>query len=901
MLNRSLSNFMNAFTSSDHTTYPFATTNQTDYMNLMDVYLDATLFPLLKESDFKQEGWRIGPENPLEKDSPLLFKGVVYNEMKGQMSDSSYLFYKRFQDHIIPSVNNSGGDPAFIPDLTVSLLRNFHKEHYHPSNAKIFTYGNFPFESALEKVNEKLSHFDSIPVDTDLKEPIKIEEPLKVTVEGPVDPLTEESQQFKTSLSWITPDTSDVLESFSLQVLSSLLLDGYGSPLYKALIESNLGAEYSPNTGYDGSYKKGIFSIGLQNVKADNINAVHEEIVNTLRKVKDEGFENQKVEGILHQLEIALKHKTANFGLGLMQRLKPGWFNGVDPFDALKWNEIVAQFRELYDKGNYLEGLIEKYLLNGKSLTFTMAPSPDYEASLASTEEERLNIDLEKLGGADKARDTLEAEELELMKIQEQAKSEDLSSLPTLHVKDIPREEEAIDIRDSDIDGVKVQWRVAPTNGLTYFRAFVNFDDHPDELRKYLPLYASALFRLGTRGKQMEVIEDEIKLKTGGITCTPFSSTNPLDLDKYQEGILFSGYCLDKNFPDFLEILRSIIVETEWSRISKIHTLVQGMASGAIDGVAGRGHAYARGFASAHLTPAAQIAETTGGLAQVKLINDLARSENYYMAVNAIKSIGLVPQGRGNPMRLAVTCGEEAVADNEKHIRTYLNGLTPSSTTYPKEEIPLNEAEGTKSFFPLPFQVNYTATALRTVPYTHEDSAALSVLGNMLTHKHLHHEIREKGGAYGGGAGQGGLSGVFSFYSYRDPNPLNTIEVIKKAGDFAVNKQWTERDLEEAKLSIFQGIDAPKSLSSEGMLRFLEGISHDMKQTRRQRLLDVTAKQVQEVAQRYIVEGFEKNQESTVVLGEQKDWANPENGWAIYEMSPDATPSKAQEKKKVEL
>src|ERR1700761_9142911 len=150
MLPRTLANFMNAFTASDHTFYPFATTNRGDFTNLMSVYLDATLHPLLKESDFRQEGWRVGPVNPqalLSTDSPprpedqkLVFKGVVYNEMKGQMSDAGYYFYIRFQDHMFPAINNSGGDPQRMTDLTYEQLRNFHAQHYHPSNAKFFTY-----------------------------------------------------------------------------------------------------------------------------------------------------------------------------------------------------------------------------------------------------------------------------------------------------------------------------------------------------------------------------------------------------------------------------------------------------------------------------------------------------------------------------------------------------------------------------------------------------------------------------------------------------------------------------------------------------------------------------------------------------------------------------------------
>ena len=159
MLPRSLSNFMNAFTSADHTTYPFATTNAQDFKNLMSVYLDSTLHPLLKEHDYTQEGWRLGPENPEAvkegKESDIVFKGVVYNEMKGQMSDASYLYYIRFHEHLFPSINNSGGDPQRMTDLTYEQLRTFHANHYHPSNSKVLTYGDMPVDDHLQMIGER--------------------------------------------------------------------------------------------------------------------------------------------------------------------------------------------------------------------------------------------------------------------------------------------------------------------------------------------------------------------------------------------------------------------------------------------------------------------------------------------------------------------------------------------------------------------------------------------------------------------------------------------------------------------------------------------------------------------------------------------------------------------------
>ncbi|KAK3067448.1 Mitochondrial presequence protease, partial [Teratosphaeriaceae sp. CCFEE 6253] len=276
LLPRSLQNFMNAFTSQDHTMYPFATTNAQDFKNLMSVYLDATLHPLLRKSDFVQEGWRIGPENPLKESdgqglNDLVFKGVVYNEMKGQVSDATYLFYIRFFEQIIPALNNSGGDPQKMTDLTYEQLANFHKEHYHPSNSKIITYGDQPFEAHMEMLAEQLGSFSKATVDTEIKRPITLDGPKEVTIHGPVDPLTPAAAQFKTSTSWLTGKPSDVHESFALQLINNLLLDGYGAPLYRTLIESGLGTDFSPNTGYDNSSGRGIFSIGLTGVSEENV------------------------------------------------------------------------------------------------------------------------------------------------------------------------------------------------------------------------------------------------------------------------------------------------------------------------------------------------------------------------------------------------------------------------------------------------------------------------------------------------------------------------------------------------------------------------------------------------------------------------------------------------------
>ena len=892
---------MNAFTASDHTFYPFATTNQQDFKNLMSVYLDATLHPLLKQSDFTQEGWRIGPENPRTaeagdaakpEDSRLVFKGVVYNEMKGQMSDAGYLYYIRFQDHIFPAINNSGGDPQKMTNLTYEQLKQFHADHYHPSNAKIFTYGDMSLADHLQELNAQLAAFERIHSDMEIRRPIDLSSgPQNITVSGPTDPLVDKDMQYKTSTSWLMGDSTDILESFSLGLMSALLMDGYGSPLYRNLIEAGLGTDWSPNSGFDTSGRVGIFSIGLTGVKEADVPKIKDAIHKTFQDAYENGFEKSKIDGYLHQLELSLKHKTAKFGMRLMQRIKPKWFEGVDPFESLAWNDTIAAFEREFAKGGYLEGLLKKYLLNDNTLTFTMAPSATYGEELAQEEAIRLASKIAEVttqaGSEVEARAQLEKRELELLEEQTKSNTQDLSCLPTVHVKDIPRQQETYELRDSTIGTVHVQWREAPTNGLTYFRAVNTFENLPDELRALIPLFTDSIMRLGTKDMTMEQLEDLIKLKTGGVNVGYYASPSPNDYKLATEGMSFAGTALDRNVPEMFQLLQKLVLETDFDSAEaelRIRQLLQGGADGAVNNIASSGHVYARGYAEAGLTDYGRLKEQVGGLSQVKLITLLAsrpESEGLGDVIEKLKAIQKLALSGASTYRTAMTCGHESVSSNEAALQKFLSSR-PSAGS-PATRTPSHElSRNSKTFFPLPYQVYYGGLAVPTVSYTSPAGAPLQILAQLLTHKHLHHEIREKGGAYGGGAYARGIDGMFGFYSYRDPNPQNTMTIMRNAGKWAVEKQWNDSDLEEAKLSVFQSVDAPQAVSEEGMSRFLSGVTDEMRQERRERLLDVTKDQVREVAQKYIVDALENGQEKLVFLGEKRSWVD--STWETRDM-----------------
>ncbi|KAJ6151467.1 hypothetical protein N7470_007064 [Penicillium chermesinum] len=895
-----LSNFMNAFTSSDHTTYPFATTNQQDFQNLLSVYLDATLRPLLKEEDFRQEGWRLGPEDPQTLQSnpeqkaqleDIVFKGVVYNEMKGQMSDANYLYYIRFKESIFPAIHNSGGDPEYITDLTHKQLFDFSKRNYHPSNSKILTYGDMSLSRHLEQVGAVLDGFEMGQADTDVKLPMKLDGPVNVTVSGPIDTFASEDKQYKTSTSWYMGDSTDIVETFSIGIISSLLLDGYGSPMYRALIESGLGSSFTPNTALDSSGKVPIFSVGVNGVSEAEAPTVKQAIQNAFQESVSTGFSEEKVRGFLHQLELALRHKTANFGIGVMEKTISSWFNGSNPMKELAWNDVIQEFKNRYEKPGYLESLVEKYLLNDRCMTFTMVGSPTFNKELDDKEAVRKARKLEKLveehGSVEKALTKLTQEELQLLQVQQDAHNADLSCLPSLQVKDISREKERKPLRESTVDGVDVVWREAPTNGLTYFQAVNSFDGLPADLRLLMPLFNDCIMRLGTANKSMEQWEDLIKLKTGGISTSNFLVSSPTHLNKFKEGLNFSGFALDRNTPEMLEILSTLVNETDFTSAAApamIQELLRLTTNGALDAVAGTGHRFAVNAAAAGLSPSLWVQEQQSGLEQLQATANLLRDaesspERLHELIEKLRLIQSFAISKSSNLRVRMVCEPESASRNESVLQKWMAGLpqvrSPQSTLSTSAFKPFE-----KAFYDLPYKVSYSGQATQTVPFADPASAPLTVLSQLLTHGYLHPEIREKGGAYGAGASNGPLKGIFTFMSYRDPNPLNSLKVFENSGVFARDRAWSEREIDEAKLGIFQGLDAPVSVDGEGSRYFLSGVTHEMDQRWREQVLDVTAKDVNEVADRFLVRGSQK---TTCVLGEKKDWAGPE--WEVRKLS----------------
>lgn len=185
--------------------------------------------------------------------------------------------------------------------------------------------------------------------------------------------------------------------------------------------------------------------------------------------------------------------------------------------------------------------------------------------------------------------------------------------------------------------------------------------------------------------------------------------------------------------------------------------------------------------------------------------------------------------------------------------------------------------------FQLPLQVNFVAMTAGTVPYSHEDFAPLRILGNLLTTKFLHREIREKGGAYGGGA-SAGSPGLFQFYSYRDPNSMKTLEAFERSIDWAINGEYSLSEIDESKLSVFQQVDSPAMATpaNSGQRYFLNGVSEEMRQKHREQLMDVKKSALKVVAEKYLLPSHRLA--STSFIGNEVKSVKNNPDWVVKEM-----------------
>ncbi|KAL9656401.1 hypothetical protein ABK040_005167 [Willaertia magna] len=945
MMKRSLNTYMNAYTANDHTTYPFATINENDFYNLMNVYLDATFFPRILKNDFNQEGWRLEYDNENSEktvdsnESKLKIKGVVYNEMKGAMSDSSSYFGMLLQKNLLPNTIyefNSGGDPDDIPKLTYEELKNYHKKYYTPNKSKIYTYGNLNFLKHLKYLNEFVFNKFNENLNLPNMENERVEKwnKPKIVVEyGPPDSFGNNetmmsdipddnennkngNKNIKLAIGYLLTKKEDTYESFVMNFICNLLLDEPRGIFYKNLIASGIAPDFSPSSGYDSSTGDSIFSVGVQNISEEQIEQVITIIRNTFLEVYKNGISSDLIETILHSIELSIKKKTPNFGVNCCYSIFSNWIHQNDPILSFKLNDYLFYLKKNLQNKNYFKKFIKKYFLeNSHELTLVVKPDNLFFVKKKNLENEYL-LNLEKkLTNLEKLNLVKEAEENEKLKIEQ---SKNIECLPTLELKDISRKIldpqivkcvnvtnvtqnvtkvdnpvtnilKSVDVTDkkeiykNQMDNVTFYLNpIQGTNGIVQITTLVPIPikEIPQHLLPYISLFGNLITKIGTDQYNHLDLAHQIELFTGGIDASVVILPNLSSCESFQFAFKFQSFCLERNTTKMIQLFQEIYTNVNFLKnLNYVMTCIDQITLDVMNGMLSNGHYYARTHASSNLLCYDYFVNCNNGIDALKFIMKQSNSfnngnigDNEEIGRN-LQELAKLLLRREN-MKILITCEEEVLQKVENEmLNNFYNAIPSNNTTIQDFNLQnnikeLNEHLGFKlninkhSYFTLPSSIGFLGKATITTPFITKDSALLKVLSTCLNSNYLHQEIREKGGAYGSNVIQG-MNGMFTFSSYRDPNPYHSLNICNNVMNWINNNNevLSEKMLQEAKLQVFQQLDAPVTPHFHAQSLMIYGINDELRQFRRNIILDATREELQQVCYKY----FDKENEKSAV------------------------------------
>ena len=818
MIRRSLNTFMNAFTSSDWTAYPFATLNKKDFNNLLGVYLDSAFFPNLDSLDFAQEGHRLEFQEKNNPESEIEIKGVVYNEMKGAMSSITSQLWHGMSKHLYSSStykHNSGGDPENIIDLSHEDLVNFHQKHYHPSNATFFTFGNIdPLEIQSFIKENVLDNFSPSDEVVAVKNEDRLESPKVVS--DFYNPQPGDENNHHIVLSWLLNESHNPVQLLETYLMSNILLDNSASPLRKVLESTKLGKSPSPLTGLEADQKELVFAAGLEGVDSNKSKEVEKLIMDCLTKLVEDGVPKDLIDSSLHQLEIRQREITGSgmpFGLQIMLTCLPACIHNDNPLNVLDLDSAFNTIKNNLKTENYIENLIDRSLIkNNHRLTYSLIPDTELNKKNEEKIQNKVFEITKNFSSDDKEKLIKLANDLE----KRQNSIDDPEVLPKVTKEDIPKTRNYASPIAFAKDKSTDYFYKSGTNGIVYHSMIFPCDALDENELKIASLFSNTLTDIGLGKDGYEDIQKYQSSITGGISASFITLPNKSD-DTFKLALKVSSKSLEGNESYMQDLILRTVKESSFDETKRIEELLEFISSDNEKSVIQNGHILSMSNAASQISDIASTNDLTSGLRFIhntnhlsKIVGEHGEFAKYLELLRSINSkISNTPSHlfTASALDKAKLNLDFTIKENTHHYKN--QGLVALQSN------PIGWITGS--------QVCFCAEAFPTVDYKHEDAPALTVLGTVLRNGYLHSAIREKGGAYGAGATQDSNNKVFKFFSYRDPKCTETFKEFKKSREWSI-KNITEEQLEEGVLGVISSIDKPLSPFGEAMSDFMSSL-----------------------------------------------------------------------------
>lgn len=894
LIKGSLNTFLNAMTYPDKTVYPVASANLQDFRNLVDVYMDAVLHPLITEDTLRQEGWHYETDPDSGK---LSYKGVVFNEMKGAYSDPDDMHADLSRRSLFPDTSyglDSGGDPETIPQLDYDTFKAFHETYYHPSNAFIYFYGDDDPEARLESMDGWLAPYSRKDIDSMPGLQSGFTEPRRI--EAVYDSGDTEDPRHWIALNWALTGHGDPLRSLGLAVLSHILTANSASPLRKALIESGLGEDLA-GFGFMEELRTSAYSVGLKGVAKEGLDKAEALILDTLRRLADEGIDPETVAASLNTVEFALREKnTGRFprGLAIMFDALNEWLYDNDPMQGLAFEEPLAELARLAEAGGYFEGLIREWLLeNPHRSTVILSPDPEEGQRRAARETAALEAAASAMPEAERA---ALAETERRLKLRQEAPDspEALATIPSLRLEDLPRETAVPPTEFLGLGASPLLFHDLPTGSILYLDIAFDLKRLDARLLPYAGLIGRAILEMGAGEEDFVRISQRIGKDTGGIRTANFTATMSGSKESSAKFFVRAKALVPKAGLLF-ELLRKVLLEARLDDKERFRQIVLEEKAQAEASVIPAGHRLVGLRLASRFTESDWASERLGGLERLFFLRSLAARidadwEGVLADLEAVRG-ALIDR---NSAVFNVTTDAASFATVRPGLEAFAASLPAGRVLEPSWTLAAVAAAGTAVAGPTavpaaaapaaleavaqtlgpeglvaPSQVNFvgkafqlragatgsnsgtgaivkktmpdaTASGARDSPVDPETAGAWMVVCKYLDTAFLWEKVRVQGGAYGGFSSFNLNSGVFLFLSYRDPNLAQTLEIYDRTAGFLKKLDIHPDELRKSIIGAIGDMDSyllPDAKGFTALLHWLTGYDTGTRQRVRNGIL----------------------------------------------------------------
>lgn len=838
LLKSSMKTFLNAMTFPDKTLYPISSRNQKDFENLMGVYLDAVFAPAIYQNPniFYQEGWHYELR---DKDAVPEYKGVVLNEMKGAYSSVDQLLSGGIQTMLFPDNcygYESGGKPNAITELSYEEFLAAHKYYYHPSNARIYLDGDLDIEATLALIDDQyLSDYEIEKADHNI--PMQEVVPSSEKTEYyEISEEEEEDSKCQMVMGKIISTWQDRKKIVATQILGDYLTGSNDAPLKKAILASGFAQDMEIQV-YDGIQQPFVI-LQVRNMDYENKEKVKTGIADSIGEILKEGLNKEELEAIINQFEFAMREGSEPKGLERNIYALHAWLFGGDPLMYLTYNDIFAELRAGIEDGYFEEVFAELFANQTNMLFFYALPSKAIGETNRKEEEERLK----------NKKDSFSNEELEeILKINEQLdlwqqtpdRKEDVDSLPVLKLSDVKIEAEEKITEVMEEHGIKVLYHPSDVSGITYMNQYFNVGEVSNEMLSELGMSSSLFKELPTKKHSVLELQREIKKNIGSLSFQPMVFSIPGNTEKCSVYLTAQCSVLTEKIEIATELIREILLETNWKAYDKIKEIFVQWDQMYQQGIIMNGHTFAMKRVTSHFSAESAAREQIEGFTCYQWLHNAVQKKEDAIERFASDMERILEQTiTKEAMTLSITSSEKLISVTE-YMKSYPSGGKIHRDT---SFTPKINRETIKETIQIPSGISYAVTGTNLNLLGEKYSGAIRVLGKILSLSYLWNEVRVQGGAYGSGFSVADTGNV-GYYSYRDPNPIRSIEIFRKSSEFINKFVKSDEEIDKfiiGSISDLEPLQSTRDYAYSCDNDYFRNISKEDRQLVKQQMLSMT-------------------------------------------------------------